>query len=158
MKLRLKVLLGTLVVVSTVWAVQVFAAPMMEEMLFNEVCQALSDKYPDKVKCAFIPRPEVIYTRLVGMLGPYAGVYIRGEARIFIQWPPSPSMKILRTVQHEFAHYIIVTQGLLPSSATVCEHEELVRTTIGQEWGEREKGMYGCGADQSRMIGQPGRL
>jgi hypothetical protein len=143
---RARKLLIVLAGVISVWASTVFAAPLMEEVLFKEVCESLEREF-GSIDCRFIKRPEVIYTRLVGIAGPYAGIYIRGEDRVFIQWPPWDEMNVLRTIQHEFAHYIIITEEILAWDASVCDHEALVRKHIGQPWGEKEKSRYGCSTE-----------
>jgi hypothetical protein len=132
-------------------------ADQIEAVLFKEVCSSLEKDYPD-LDCRYVFRPEVIYTRLVGIAGPYAGIYIRGEKRIYVQWPPSFGMQTLRTVKHEFAHYIIVTEELLPPDANRCAHEAAVRKAIGQPWGEKDRAPYGCGGALNTPKMGEGRL
>jgi hypothetical protein len=115
----------------------------IEAIIFNETCAALEVDFPS-LDCRYLARPEVIYTKLVGIAGPYAGIYIRGEKRIYVQWPPRNGMKTLRTIAHEFAHYIILTEELLPDDANICQHESTVRKATGQPWETADKIPYGC--------------
>ena len=112
---------------------------LAEDLAWASACTRLTKTYPVVANCAEVPRPYVIYTRLVTKLG-NDGTYVEGEPFVFVN-PLAPDR--LRVVVHEYAHYILYESGA-GKGMSACQQEKAVRKVAEHPWTLTERKKYGC--------------